>query len=72
MPVAIITLSGESHVTTEQAKALVLNEAPPYMHPRHVFTIDHMPLAGTNKIDRAALIEWVHTQIGRERNLVEN
>ena len=72
MPVAVITLSGDSHVTAEQAKALVFEEAPPYMHPRHVFTIDNMPLAGTNKIDRGALIEWVLVQIGRERNAIEN
>jgi hypothetical protein len=27
------------------------------MHPRNVFFLETMPLAGTNKIDRRALIE---------------
>ncbi len=63
MPVAIVTLSGDSKVTEEEAKALVLKDAPPYMHPRRVFFIDQMPLAGTNKIDRAALIAWVTSKL---------
>ena len=43
---------------TEQAvKDFALNNAPPHEHPRNVEFLPELPLAGTNKIDRNALIE---------------
>ena len=39
----------------EQAvKDFALANAPAYQHPRRVFFVDEMPLAGTNKIDKRA------------------
>jgi acyl-coenzyme A synthetase/AMP-(fatty) acid ligase len=33
----------------------VLANAPAYQHPRRVFFVPELPLAGTNKVDRKAL-----------------
>lgn len=38
-------------------KAYALANGPAYAHPRRVILIDQMPLAGTNKIDRKALLQ---------------
>ena len=39
----------------EAVKAFALANAAPYLHPRRVWFLPEMPLAGTNKIDRRAL-----------------
>ena len=36
-------------------KSYALANAPAYQHPRRVFFVDEMPLAGTNKIDKRVL-----------------
>jgi long-chain acyl-CoA synthetase len=41
--------------TQQMLKDFVLANAAPHLHPRMVWFIDRMPLAGTNKIDRHAL-----------------
>jgi acyl-CoA synthetase (AMP-forming)/AMP-acid ligase II len=38
-------------------KEFALANAAPYLHPRRVWFLDQMPLAGTNKIDRRLLAE---------------
>jgi acyl-coenzyme A synthetase/AMP-(fatty) acid ligase len=38
-------------------KEFALANAAPYLHPRRVWFLPEMPLAGTNKIDRRALAE---------------
>jgi long-chain acyl-CoA synthetase len=44
------------HALTEDAvKQYALAKAPAYQHPRRVVFVDELPMAGTNKIDRAAL-----------------
>jgi hypothetical protein len=35
------------------------------MHPRFVAFVDHLPLAGTNKVDRKALIATAAAQFRR-------
>ncbi len=44
----------EASVAAE-VKAWALANGPAYQHPRAVWAVDELPLAGTNKIDRAAL-----------------
>lgn len=56
-PVAFVVVAVGQRLTERAVKDVALAAAPPYMHPRHVFFVETMPLAGTNKIDRAALIE---------------
>jgi long-chain acyl-CoA synthetase len=36
-------------------KEFALRIVAPYLHPRRVWLLSEMPLAGTNKIDRGAL-----------------
>jgi long-chain acyl-CoA synthetase len=55
MPVAFVVPRPGSAPTEQQLKDHVLALAAPYMHPRRVWFIGQMPLAGTNKIDRHAL-----------------
>jgi len=40
-----------------QVKDFALANAAPYLHPRRVWFLAELPLAGTNKIDRRALTE---------------
>ena len=56
-PVAFVVVAIGQRVTEQDVKDIALSGAPAYMHPRNVFFLETMPLAGTNKIDRRALIE---------------
>ena len=48
------------HTASEnELKTFALANGPAYQHPRRVFFLDRMPLAGTNKIDRDLLRKWV-------------
>jgi long-chain acyl-CoA synthetase len=54
-PVAFVVLK-QGHAASEDAiKQFALTNAPAYAHPRHVWFLDELPLASTNKVDRAAL-----------------
>ena len=54
-PVAFVVVAGGHELLEQSVKDIVLSKAPAYMHPRQVYFLDEMPLAGTNKIDREAL-----------------
>jgi long-chain acyl-CoA synthetase len=41
----------------ESVKHFALANAAPYLHPRRVWFLPELPLAGTNKVDRRALVE---------------
>lgn len=41
----------------ESVRRFALANAAPYLHPRRVWFLPELPLAGTNKIDRSTLIE---------------
>ncbi|MCZ6873216.1 MAG: class I adenylate-forming enzyme family protein [bacterium] len=55
-PVAFVVLTPGESLTVQQVKDHALTHAPAYQHPRLVQFVDQLPLAGTNKIDRKALI----------------
>jgi acyl-CoA synthetase (AMP-forming)/AMP-acid ligase II len=55
VPYAFIVLRAGHDATEGDIKAFALANGPPYQHPRRVFFLDRMPLAGTNKIDRQRL-----------------
>ena len=55
IPVAFIARGVDSGIDEQGVKDVALAGLPPYMHPRRVYFVDAMPLAGTNKIDRRAL-----------------
>ena len=57
VPHAFIVLRGGTDLSEEQVKEHALDNAPAYAHPRRVFFMEQIPLAGTNKIDRKKLYE---------------
>ncbi len=56
-PVAFVVARPGMSPSEAELKAFVLEHAPAYHHPRRVWFMDALPLAGTNKIDRRALME---------------
>ena len=54
-PVAFVVPRPGSAPSEDQIKEFALANAAPYLHPRRVWLLTEMPLAGTNKIDRRAL-----------------
>ncbi|HSQ02403.1 MAG TPA: class I adenylate-forming enzyme family protein [Burkholderiales bacterium] len=59
VPYAFVVLRKGVHAAEEELKHYALQNAPAYQHPRRVFFLDHLPLAGTNKIDQQRLRGWV-------------
>jgi len=54
-PVAFIIRKPGHALDAEEVKRFALAHAPAYQHPRFVWFVDDLPLASTNKLDRAAL-----------------
>ena len=54
-PVAFIIAKAGERPDAEDIKRFALANAPAYQHPRFVWFVDELPLASTNKVDRAAL-----------------
>jgi long-chain acyl-CoA synthetase len=54
-PVAFVVRTNGAALDEHAVKEFALANAPAYQHPRRVFFIDEMPLAGTNKIDKRLL-----------------
>jgi acyl-CoA synthetase (AMP-forming)/AMP-acid ligase II len=59
VPYAFVVTRGGTTVTEEDLKQFALAHGPAYQHPRRVFFLEQFPLAGTNKVDREKLREWV-------------
>jgi len=55
VPYAFVVLRAGVSATEEEIKAFALANGPAFRHPRRVFFLDRMPLAGTNKIDQQTL-----------------
>jgi acyl-CoA synthetase (AMP-forming)/AMP-acid ligase II len=55
VPYAFVVLRAGKTATAEELKQHALANGPAYQHPRQVFFLDQLPLAGTNKIDRGRL-----------------
>ncbi len=54
-PVAFVVPKRAGTVTEQEIKQYALANAPAYQHPRRVWFMSELPLAGTNKVDRKAL-----------------
>ncbi len=54
-PFGFVVLRAGHQAGEEELKAHVLRAGPAYQHPRHIRFVEALPLAGTNKVDRAAL-----------------
>jgi acyl-CoA synthetase (AMP-forming)/AMP-acid ligase II len=55
VPYAFIVLRSGQHATEDGIRQFALTHGPVYQHPRRVFFLEQLPLAGTNKIDRDRL-----------------
>jgi len=62
-PVAWVILRPGQPATAAQLKAFTLEHGPAYLHPRHIWLVEAFPLAGTNKIDRRALLRMAEQRI---------
>lgn len=56
LPAAFVVRRPGAEVTEAEIKTFALENAPAYQHPRFVVFLDALPLSGTNKPDRKALI----------------
>jgi long-chain acyl-CoA synthetase len=54
-PVAFVIRKAGRTPSEDDIKRFALANAPAYQHPRHVWFVDELPLASTNKVDRGAL-----------------
>jgi len=54
-PVAFVILKRGQTASEDEIKRYALANAPAYQHPRSVWFVDELPLASTNKVDRAVL-----------------
>ncbi len=54
-PVAFVIREHGRALDADAIKHFALANAPAYQHPRFVWFVDELPLASTNKLDRAAL-----------------
>jgi long-chain acyl-CoA synthetase len=60
-PIAFVVKSPGVAIDEQAIKTYALANAPAYQHPRRVFFVDEMPLAGTNKIDKRVLAKQIPT-----------
>ena len=64
-PVAFVILRRGAAAGEEEIKRFALANAPAYQHPRTVWFVDELPLASTNKVDRAALRRTAQERVGQ-------
>lgn len=65
-PVAFVVPKHGAAFNAEDVKAFALAHAPAYQHPRHVWFVDAIPLASTNKVDRTALKQWAAERVAAD------
>jgi acyl-CoA synthetase (AMP-forming)/AMP-acid ligase II len=56
-PAAFVVIKPGNLLSSESLKQYCLTHAPAYQHPRWIWFINELPLASTNKIDKARLME---------------
>ncbi len=62
VPYAFVVLRKDKTASEDDIKQFALAHGPAYQHPRRVFFLDQLPLAGTNKIDQAQLRKMVYNK----------
>jgi acyl-CoA synthetase (AMP-forming)/AMP-acid ligase II len=63
-PVAFAVRKPGREPSEDEIKRFALANAPAYAHPRFVWFVDELPLASTNKVDRAALRDLAEEWMG--------
>jgi acyl-CoA synthetase (AMP-forming)/AMP-acid ligase II len=64
-PVAFVIPKAGRVPQEDAIKHFALENGPAYQHPRSVWFIDDLPLASTNKVDRAALKRMAEERVSR-------
>ncbi|EWY41088.1 acetyl-CoA synthetase [Skermanella stibiiresistens SB22] len=62
-PMALVVPKQARPNLEQELKRYVLANAPAYQHPRRIWIVDRLPLAATNKIDRAAVRRIVQERL---------
>lgn len=62
-PVAFVVTRPGAAVTEQELRQYALLQGPAYQHPRRVWFLKELPLAGTNKIDKQALSQLAARQL---------
>ena len=62
-PVAFVIPKPGQQPSVDEIKRFALANAPAYAHPRSVWLVSDLPLASTNKVDRAALKRMAHERM---------
>lgn len=65
LPVAFVVPKSGEAPTEADIKAFALANGPAYAHPRAIWLMPELPLAGTNKIDRKALMRIADARFAR-------
>ncbi len=66
LPVAFVVPKPGTKPTEDVLRRFTLDNGPAYAHPRAVWFVDELPLAGTNKIDRKVLVDRAVATYARE------
>jgi acyl-CoA synthetase (AMP-forming)/AMP-acid ligase II len=66
LPVAFVVPRPGAEPSEDALRRFALDNGPAYAHPRAVWFVDELPLAGTNKIDRKALVDRAATAFARQ------
>jgi long-chain acyl-CoA synthetase len=66
LPVAFVVPRPGARPSEDALRRFALDNGPAYAHPRAVWFVPELPLAGTNKIDRKALVERAAATYSRE------
>ena len=64
-PVAFVIRKAGHALDEDEVKRFALAHAPAYQHPRFVWFVDELPLASTNKLDRAALKRMAQEELAK-------
>jgi acyl-coenzyme A synthetase/AMP-(fatty) acid ligase len=65
-PYAFVVLEKGKTATQEELINYSLNNGPAYQHPRQIWFLDELPLAGTNKVNKRYL-EELATQLTTQK-----
>jgi long-chain acyl-CoA synthetase len=67
-PAAFVILKPGAAASEAEIKDYALASAPSYQHPRRVWFVNELPLAGTNKIDTRVLMKLAEERVSAERH----
>lgn len=70
LPVAFVVPKPGARPSEDALRRFALDNGPAYAHPRAVWFVPELPLAGTNKIDRKTLVERAAASYRRDARQV--